>query len=477
VRARTKWAVGFLILCLVALLTYAVPRGFGSNKRDRFATTPERRESVTIQIPELCPSSGLAWSKEAFPAQYAPANWKSVDLDGLKPSEDQRLLDIGGRIYSPKFLSQFSYTGSGANRPQVRLHYLRRADTFVGKLTARGLKPNFAYQLKLKGTFADRASFERIGYLGRWRLPGRGTNYLDKDYEGFAEKHLVRSYLLFDFMVTDPSGNAEKEFYADSSLHVLWNATNQRGPSQADSRPILFTREGGDVSLYLNPSADLSPQSIYAESEQHALADNNRPPIGEAFLPPGRYQAEFVLTEESFHGFGDNGFWATVMGAPVEFEIVPIRQPRPSRYWSAHVPVKASLSLEHASVRNIEETRRTAESLEGVGAGKQSALRFAERINFAPGERYLLAADILASGRHTWSIYVDNGHGFGRKATHTIESRGRSGWQRFEVEITSAVAGRIARIRIVPATEPGPIGIRNVGLHKITAAHPITRAH
>jgi hypothetical protein len=50
-----------------------------------------------------------------------------------------------------------------------------------------------------------------------------------------------------------------------------------------------------------------------------------RLPVGSVFLPNGSYEAEFVLTEESFHGSGDDqydGDWAAAMGAPTDFSIV-----------------------------------------------------------------------------------------------------------------------------------------------------------
>jgi hypothetical protein len=280
-------------------------------------------------LPEGVPSAGLAWSKARYPQQYAPPNRLSVELAGLDDFKNERFFDVGSQAYSREFIANFSYTSPDAKRPEVHLEYLRRAETFIGKLSGRGLKPNFAYQIKLRGRFSDRLAFERIGHLGRWRLPGGGTNYLDTAYEAFPTKELAESYLLFDFFVTDSHGCAEKEFYADSSLHVLWNL-RQRMPAASDGRPVECQCDESNRLVYANPRAELSPQQIFAESEEHCLAPHNRPPVNEAFLPPGTYSAELVLTEESFHGYGGNGFWATVMSAPVEFQVLD--QPRPSSH-------------------------------------------------------------------------------------------------------------------------------------------------
>ncbi len=92
------------------------------------------------------------------------------------------------------------------------MEYLKKAETFVGRITAKGLKPNFAYQVKLKGVPKYRDSFERIGYLGRWRLPNRGPNCSDREYAAYENKSEARSYLFFDFFVTDEHGNATKNF-------------------------------------------------------------------------------------------------------------------------------------------------------------------------------------------------------------------------------------------------------------------------
>jgi hypothetical protein len=104
---------------------------------------------------------------------------------------------------------------------------------------------------------------------------------------------------------------------------------NSCGP--ADASPMSTVREGGDSKLYANRDPDLRPQGIYAETEQNTQGRDARPPLGEAFLPPGRYRAEFVLTGEGFHGYGDADFWTTVMQSPVELAIEDRPRPRTRR--------------------------------------------------------------------------------------------------------------------------------------------------
>ena len=49
-------------------------------------------------------------------------------------------------------------------------------ETFRGRIEARHLKPNFAYQLKLRGRYEDRRGFESIGYTGQSHQPPSHLN-------------------------------------------------------------------------------------------------------------------------------------------------------------------------------------------------------------------------------------------------------------------------------------------------------------
>ena len=231
--------------------------------------------------------------------------------------EEGRWMDIAGNLYKPEFIRRFRYDGSGAQAPLVRIRIDSPGPTLQGRLEARRLKPNFAYQIKLRGNSADRTSFEAIGFAGRWRLPGWGTNYSDFDYMQYSDKSRVESYLLFDFFVTDSEGNAVRNFALDSSLHVLWNATQRRGGVR-DRDLFAVIIDASDPDIYYHPQAQLVTQWLWAarERRRYQSADQTR------FLPAGNYQAEIVLTEESFHGgIRGEGFWATVLRSPVEFVV------------------------------------------------------------------------------------------------------------------------------------------------------------
>ncbi len=280
--------------------------------------TPERDVSGS--------GSGIAISKLPGPTRlHAPADFELTELDsqtmtGMDDPLNERWADIAGNYYDADFIDGFSYSAPAENGPQVRVRIEPRGITLSGRLEARGLKPNFAYQIKIRGNYArNRDAFEAIGYAGRWRLPGRGTNYTDAQYEQYPDKAAVEAYLLFDFFVTDRNGDAVRLFALDSSLHVLWSATRQRSdiPSY-DVWPIIV--DARNAEHYARPKNDLSVEMLWAERERHRYASNDQL----TRLPAGHYQADLVLTEESFHSKdNDGGYWATVYTCPVEFEILP----------------------------------------------------------------------------------------------------------------------------------------------------------
>jgi len=463
-----------IVILIVAVVVAAVVSGlcvYLWMKNPQFrAMIPLPGRCEDVQLPELRPSGGLTWSKGHYPDEYGETNLNVVAFVGLNDRSNERFLDAGGRAFSREFVSSFSYT-EPERAPKVRLEYLKKAETFAGRIVARGLKPNFAYQMKLHGIFADRQAFERIGHLGRWRMPGYATNYSDKDYDAYPNKAEVESYLAFDFFVTDGQGNVDKEFYADSTLHVLFNSTWQRRPAPEDGRPIMAMLTVPNGLLYSNPAAGLVVQGVYAQSEQHALGQFNRPAIGEAFLPAGRYTADVVLTEESFHTYGDGGWWGTVMKAPVEFEVIDM--PRPCPRWTGGEQVM-SLSLADAVTTDIDVTTRDASELRGVATSQKPAIDFAQDLNLDAGERYFVRADVVCAHTHGWEVWVDTGAGLEDERGDCYPARSSKclGWREFDVEITGAVAGRQARLRIRPALGPVEVGVRNVSIYRIPKEPP-----
>jgi|GEM_PF-1038842 len=236
---------------------------------------------------------------------------------GIDDPVNERWSDVMGNHYATDFVRRFKYSGKGRRNPLVRIRVEPEAETVRGRIEARRLKPNFAYQLKLRGCFSDRRAFETIGRAGRWRLPGRGTNYTDADYENFPEKHLVEAYILFDYFVTDAEGSAVRDFALDSSLHVLFH--EWQSPNALPEDHVTVVVDASDPDTYTRPKRQTQTATIFAQREpvRYQTADQV------IRLPPGRYEAEIVLVEESFHAStADDGYWATVCRLPVTFSIV-----------------------------------------------------------------------------------------------------------------------------------------------------------
>ena len=192
-------------------------------------------------------------------------------------------------------------------------------------LTARNLKPSFAYQTKFEGRpanpypgYSDNrydASNEALGRAGRWWCTGPDhdpMNITDRDLR-FHTGHGVLGYLLFDFFLTDADGKADATCSVDSSYHVLWR-TDQRSPTRNDG-PTKAVDIAYDDDVYRDvPDFLDAPAEVYAEWEK------GRARPGTLELPPGVYYCCLMLTEETFHNlwYGDTndldgGLWAHAM--------------------------------------------------------------------------------------------------------------------------------------------------------------------
>ena len=242
----------------------------------------------------------------------------SALMTGMDDVENERWCDVAGNFYSSAFVDRFSYERPGQRGPRVRIRIEPHAPTLRGRLEAQGLKPNFAYQIKLRGLPAHRANFEAIGHVGRWRLPGPGTNYTDDDYRTYPNKEAVEAYILFDYFVTDHNGDAVREFELDSSLHVLWRASYRYAEAVHFEDMVPLTMDVGNAEVYAKPKTEPANEWIWAEREYTRYRDAD----DVMRLPPGHYEAELVLTEESFHAREkDGGYWATVYLCPINFTV------------------------------------------------------------------------------------------------------------------------------------------------------------
>ena len=233
---------------------------------------------------------------------------------------------------------------------QVTLSYEPNPNVpyFVGHIKARGLKPNFAYQIKLVGkpqrgsrgfgTLGDDVGNERLGYAGRWwcdSYHSTQTNFDDSHYENFYKKatpgteHNIYGYIYTGMFVTDRLGNASLDFTGSSSYHVTW-ASWQSGIKDVEDHKSPFSVQGGLIKS--NPTtyygygsaAPLTSARLYYEYEGFGRPRDN------VQLAPGTYNCRLLLTEESFHSSATSsgGYWKSVLTSE-DFSYNSANQPSP----------------------------------------------------------------------------------------------------------------------------------------------------
>jgi hypothetical protein len=227
------------------------------------------------------------------------------------PDAPFRWKDIAANLYAQAYRDSYTY-----DEAVVTVTFDAAQDSiFNGHLSALGLKPNFAYQIKLVGkpsglwgTEGDDVANERIGYAGRWwRVTPNPGNSNDQDYEAHRDDpdYIFEGYLLFDFFVSDSLGYAEADFATVSSYHVLW-WEGQRTRGTCDS-PVRYSTVVGhsDDPAY---DSEIGPLEVGVYAEIERLCE------GETVLPGGAYDCRFFLTEESFHQSGEyEGNWLSVL--------------------------------------------------------------------------------------------------------------------------------------------------------------------
>ncbi|MBT3289247.1 MAG: hypothetical protein HN849_05690 [Victivallales bacterium] len=254
-------------------------------------------------------------------------------------TDDQRWRDVKYNLYAATYRASYTY-----DQAQVVASYEERAGTFVVRVAAANLKPNFAYQIKLMAPLGA-ACDERLGSVGRywreewdydydagawawingWNLNDKGDGFSPStnDSSYLSQKGLTRSwsptglryrfsmYLLLGYMVTDGNGNATADVRMDSSYHVLWRE-DQRTRVAADGPVVSHTFTPSAASPAYDADGTEKTAAVFGEWE--------RLPSGGLRLLDGDYDVELALTEESFHEDGTYvGFWPKVMAGRVLF--------------------------------------------------------------------------------------------------------------------------------------------------------------
>jgi len=262
-----------------------------------------------------------------------------IDSGLTSPTGDYRWLDVANQIYKDQYINKYNYT-----KATVGIQFNTDEGILQGGLTAKNLKPNFTYQVKLAGNpQLNPEANENIGFAGRWwqetwngsawtggqNLNNKGDTgsspnpndevyFSRKDIPDLTSptglKYRYTGYMVFDYITTDDRGNASFSFTVDNSYHVLWKTTQSvhtasDGPVKTRNFDVKKSLPAYDV--------DYPPQTVSIFGEWERL------PVDGVFLAPGTYNCKFFLTEESFHGGGGTyaGNWAAAMGAPISFEI------------------------------------------------------------------------------------------------------------------------------------------------------------
>jgi len=246
----------------------------------------------------------------------APAGATLVSVDLISAGGTaHRWRDIADNLYAPAYQGSFSYANAS-----VRLEYETFGTTFTGRLVGDGLKPFFGYQLKFTAPHFD-PLMERLGYLGRWTWAGGPLNVSDAMYEANETNPTISSFMVFDYAVTDASGHIDEPFAIDSTYHVLWRngVTGVSGvafPGPHDGYSIQTLVEPGRSPAGTYDGAP-GPDTVNVFGEYEHTLGNVRPYPGELVMPSGDYALDFILTEESFHGWRtDDGFWMTALQSP-----------------------------------------------------------------------------------------------------------------------------------------------------------------
>ncbi|MBM2832733.1 MAG: hypothetical protein HW414_1785, partial [Dehalococcoidia bacterium] len=154
---------------------------------------------------------------------------------------------------------------------------------------------------------------------------GNGTSPNPNDLTYFANRDVADSssptgkhyrytgYMVFDYFITDGSGNAQLDFAASSSYHVLWK-TSQRAPGSSD---------GPTRTVTFDPALSAAYDINYGSQTVGIFGEWERLPVGGVYPGGGDYYCRIILTEESFHGSGGAlaGNWAAAMGAFISFRV------------------------------------------------------------------------------------------------------------------------------------------------------------
>ena len=303
---------------------------------------PDRTRMVKVGVVVEAHDSTMLGQKATLHIGSAPVATLMLENYGLNSS--YRWMDVNDQPYSVAFQNSYTYDNA-----DVQVTYNTVGQQIAGTLTATNLKPNFAYQFKLIGesTYkpgdANDGCNELIGLNGRWweqewtgsswsagwNLNNKGNGYSPNpnDTVYYARRSTLdggsptglnykyTGYRVFEYFITDENGNAAFNYTVNNCYHVLFKTT-QASPGTNDG-PVVARTFDVDPSIHTQYDTDYPEKTVSIFGEWERLPKNG---VG---LLPGDYTCYMLLTEESFHGSGLQGWWAHAMKGNVRFTILP----------------------------------------------------------------------------------------------------------------------------------------------------------
>ena len=305
-----------------------------------------------------------------FKDNWASAKERFWDIGSYKSGATDRYNQFNDWVTNGTANGSFQYGITG----QVTLTYdaTPSSPNFTAHVSATGLKPNFAYQMKLTGkpvsglrgsgtassyvtstnklasgtpvltpvydangnltpVNGDDWTNQQLGYLGRWwddEPTPPGTNINDSYFQTYYPSRTIYGYIFMGDFFTDAQGNCEKDITARYSYHITWQDW------QSGIKDVMVPDSPFSIGGYLDNS---NPTHYYAYGATAPVSgvatENGKSPINLYYeyeagrsaaagftMPKGTYRCRLLLTEETFHNTYSNGtnnalggVWKTVM--------------------------------------------------------------------------------------------------------------------------------------------------------------------
>lgn len=334
-------------------------------------TTPE--PTATPQptaTPTSIPAETGSVRLVAYADTWAEARERWWDMGSIRVNGQDAFNGFGDWVANGQPNGTFDYATRAG---QVVLTYERNpaGPNFVGHISAHGLKPNFAYQLKLAGkpiggprgtgtaqSFVSSTSKrpdgapevhsildangvptpvngddwtnQQLGYAGRWwndsNASGNTNAITDNVFQANGSDTIYGYQFLGDF-VTDAQGNSETDINGSRSFHITWGDW-QSGPKDVffGSFPIVGFLDSSSPTHYYGYGqfAPATGDAAHGENGSATVSlwyelQAGRP--NPVVLASGTYHCRLLVTEETFHNlYGATssvlgGKWKTVMAS------------------------------------------------------------------------------------------------------------------------------------------------------------------